>query len=209
MKKRLVSAALILAMAMIFCSCGSTDTMKIYYDGDFDTSSFNANKSIDGLIFLIPSSIYKNKIKYSTEAAKEYTDPNKAAKVIFYAFDGKDYQIWQAGTFYEYILSYDSLSNIKSKYTSLDKINALVKDLGITLSADNSETFVSLQKDNATKITDNVIIKNSETNSSYEGYVSMLENGDTGKTYVLLIGYGETGNSAAAKTIAENFTLVK
>lgn len=210
MKKYFAFISIVFIACLTFSACGAGD---VVYNGKYDSAKYTQVPDINGVSFLVPKEIFDK--KESSANIGKY-DAEKLSDHIFQAADAANYQIYQPGKFFMYVFDLGKMNGIQEKH-DVSEISDLI---GVTswlkFQSKNPEVYTSTNRDGNTQvlygayITTILTASNSATSEvTYEGYVAILHNGETGKAYCLVIGYGEEGKTNTAKELAENFLLVQ
>ena len=210
MKKYLVFISIALISCLTFSACGATD---VVYNGKYDSAKYAQVSDISGVSFLVPKEIFDK--KEPAASATKY-DAEKLSDHIFQAADAENYQIYQPGKFFLYVFDLGKMNGIQEKH-DVSEISGLIGvSEWLKFQSKNPEVYTSTNRDGNTQvlygayITTVLTAPNSATSEvTYEGYVAILHNGETGKAYCLVIGYGEEGKTGVSKELAENFLLAE
>lgn len=200
MKRYIALLAAAVLIITCFAGCNKTD---LYYKDVTDTN-YTAVKSVDGVVFLVPTEYNKVKEAYSAKDTASLS-AEELAKHVYWAGNDTQYQMYKVGDFYLFVTT-TSITDIKDKYTELSDAAALFSWLEFNNSDSNSS--YSMESNDGTKIAFNgCYFKDTDTNITYNGSVVLLENKNDKKTYIIVVGYGDEDHSAAVKTIADKFLL--
>ncbi len=204
--KRGIALVLIAALlAALLAACGKQETAAPY---EYDASSYALNTRIEGMTFLVPRSLDDGKEDAANYHLYDEDDLSKHA-FEWLNDDGLGYGLYQPGNYacYAYSLGgYNHISGIRD-------VSYLPWKLGfsdrLSFTAREGEEFYTHADHKTGDIRNRfpAVIYDEVTGLSWEGYVTLLEDFETGLIYLFADGYADSGKEAQAKYLADHAVI--